>query len=389
MFAAEGHLAQALDGYEPRAGHEGLRAALEEQATAFFGALLAYRRSPDYRARLREPGRVPCEDLCATLRQAARAYVAAAEAAQDQGEHADLERAARRADTLGERSGAAMSLSDRGAVYYLDVDDEERAALCSKLVDVAPFLARALFSSARSVTVTSATLSAGESFEFVRRELGVDMSRELIVDSPFSFRDQCLLVVPDGMPLPSEPAFPAAVADTVAEVIDLARGRTLALFTSYRNLNLTLDRIVGSGHRVLCQGALPRTALIEEFRRDVHSVLLGTESFWGGVDVPGESLSCVVIDRLPFLTPDDPLLDAISERDERCFLTQSLPRAVIAFKQAFGRLIRTATDRGVVVVLDRRILTRRYGAAFLQSLPRVRRTEHLADVARFLDGDAG
>jgi len=373
----------------PRAGHEGLRAALEEQAAAFFAALLAHRRSADYRARLREPGRVPCEEVCAALRTAARAYLVAAEAAQDAGEHADLERAARRADTLADRVDAAMSLADRGAVYYLDVDDEERAALCCKLVDVAPFLARALFEPARSVTVTSATLSAGESFEFVRREVGVDMARELIVESPFSFRDQCLLVVPDGMPLPSEPAFPAAVADTVAEVIDLARGRTLALFTSYRNLNLTRDRLALSGHRVLCQGALPRTTLIDEFRRDVHSVLLGTESFWGGVDVPGESLSCVVIDRLPFLTPDDPLLDAIAERDERCFVTQSLPRAVIAFKQAFGRLIRTATDRGVVVVLDRRILTRRYGEAFLQNLPRVRRTESLADVARFLDGDGG
>jgi ATP-dependent DNA helicase DinG len=372
-----------------RIGHEGLRAALDTQATTFFGALLAHRRAPAYRARLRAPDAVSCEELCDTLRATAHAYAGAAEAAQDGGQHAELERSARRADTLAARIGAGLSLAERGAVYYLDVDDEERAALCSKLIDVAPFLARTLFGAAKSVTVTSATLSAGESFEFVRRESGVEMARELIVGSPFSFSDQCLLVVPEGMPLPTEPAFPAAVADTVAEVIDLARGRTLGLFTSYRNLNLTRERLAGSGHRVLCQGALPRTALIDEFRRDVHSVLLGTESFWGGVDVPGESLSCVVIDRLPFLTPDDPLLDAMSERDERCFTTQSLPRAVIAFKQAFGRLIRTATDRGVVVVLDRRILTRRYGEAFLQSLPRVRRTEHLADVARFLDGDGG
>jgi ATP-dependent DNA helicase DinG len=370
-----------------RIGHEGLRVALESQAAAFFAALLAHRRAPEYRARLREPDVVPAEELCDTLRAAAHAYAGAAEAAQDGGEHAELDRAARRADTLAARIGAAVALRDRGAVYYLDVDDEERAALCSKLVDVAPFLARALFGAAKSVTVTSATLSTGESFEFARRELGVEMARELIVGSPFSFGDQCLLVVPDGMPLPTDATFPAAVADTVAEVIDLARGRTLGLFTSYRNLHLTRDRLAGSGHRVLVQGALPRTTLIDEFRRDVHSVLLGTESFWGGVDVPGESLSCVVIDRLPFLTPDDPLLDAISERDERCFSTQSLPRAVIAFKQAFGRLIRAATDRGVVVVLDRRILTRRYGEAFLQSLPRVRRTEHLADVARFLDGE--
>ncbi len=130
---------------------------------------------------------------------------------------------------------------------------------------------------------------------------------------------------------------------------------------------------------------MPRTALIEEFRRDVGSVLLGTESFWAGVDVPGESLSCVVIDRLPFPTPDDPVLDAITERDRRWFTNYSVPRAVIAFKQGFGRLIRTVTDRGVVVVLDRRLVTKPYGRLFTDSLPNVLKSRRLDSIRSFLE----
>jgi len=176
---------------------------------------------------------------------------------------------------------------------------------------------------------------------------------------------------------------PVAVASTFAEIIDLARGRTLGLFTSYRNLNATYQRVAGNGHRVLKQGDMPRTALIEEFRRDVGSVLLGTESFWAGVDVPGESLSCVVIDRLPFPTPDDPVLDAITQCDSRWFTNYSVPRAVIAFKQGFGRLIRTVTDRGVVVVLDRRLVTKPYGRLFTESLPDVLESRPLDSSRRF------
>ena len=130
---------------------------------------------------------------------------------------------------------------------------------------------------------------------------------------------------------------------------------------------------------------MPRTALIEEFRKDVGSVLLGTESFWAGVDVPGESLSCVVIDRLPFPTPDDPVLDAITQRDTHWFTNYSVPRAVIAFKQGFGRLIRTVTDRGVVVVLDRRLVTKPYGRLFTESLPNVLKSRRLDSIQRFLE----
>ncbi|HEY3353615.1 MAG TPA: helicase C-terminal domain-containing protein [Polyangia bacterium] len=362
------------------AGHEGLAARLETEAGRYFDELLAHRRSPEYRSRLRAPEPVLWTPLFDTLGDVAAACESAAAAAQDAEEHAALARASRRASGYAAALEEAMTLADEDAAYYIDLDARGRAALCGRPLDVAARLARTLFARTASVTVTSATLTTAGTFEYVSRELGLEAPRQLIAESPFDFVQQALLVVPERLPDPTDPAYPQAVADAVAEIIDRARGRTLGLFTSYRNLNLAYERVAASGHRVLRQGDLPRTALLDEFRRDVHSVLLGTESFWGGVDVPGESLSCVIIDRLPFPTPDDPLLDAIGERDPSCFHSQSLPRAVIAFKQGFGRLIRTGADRGVVVVLDRRLLTRPYGRVFLASLPDVPVSRDLASI---------
>ena len=144
------------------------------------------------------------------------------------------------------------------------------------------------------------------------------------------------------------------------------------------------SKMPGNGHRVLRQGDMPSTALVAVFRKDIRSVLLGTESFWAGVDVPGEALSCVVIDRLPLPSPDDPVLDAISERDRNWFQTYSLPRAIIAFKQGFGRLIRTQTDRGVVVVLDQRLVNKPYGRLFVASLPPVLKSRRIHAVQQFI-----
>jgi ATP-dependent DNA helicase DinG len=174
----------------------------------------------------------------------------------------------------------------------------------------------------------------------------------------------------------------------VREVCEAADGRTLGLFTSYKTLNASYEELGGFRHRVFKQGEAPRTLIAKKFREDVHSVLLGTESFWAGVDVPGESLSCVIIDRLPFPTPDDPIVDAISEKNDRWFFEYAIPRAVIQFKQGFGRLIRTTEDRGVVVVLDRRILTKSYGRSFIKALPPVMMADAVADVRTFLEGAA-
>ncbi|MBN1773204.1 MAG: DEAD/DEAH box helicase family protein [Deltaproteobacteria bacterium] len=368
-----------------KTGDTKLADKLTSEADRFFERLLALRRSPSYKTRLRQPHPVPWSELHGALHEVARGYTAASEEAADTDERAELRRALRRAETLAEQIEAAMTLADSGAVYFIDEDTKGRATLCAKPIEVADRLRRTLFGATHSVTVTSATLSTGGSFNFIASELGVPEPRAIIADSPFRWEEQALLIVPEGMPEPNDPSFPASVASTFSEIIDLARGRTLGLFTSYRNLNATYQRVAGNGHRVLKQGDMPRTALIEEFRRDVGSVLLGTESFWAGVDVPGESLSCVVIDRLPFPTPDDPVLDAITQRDRRWFTNYSVPRAVIAFKQGFGRLIRTVTDRGVVVVLDRRLVTKPYGRLFTDSLPNVLKSRRLDSIRRFLE----
>jgi ATP-dependent DNA helicase DinG len=256
-----------------------------------------------------------------------------------------------------------------------------------KPVFVAPILTSELFCKTRSVIATSATLAVDGGFAHTIGELGVPDPLTLVVDSPFDFDKQAILVIPENMPDPTDKSFPAAVAEAVEQAICLANGRTLCLFTSYRNLETAWARVASIGkYRILKQGDRPRTALIDDFRKDVNSVLLGTESFWTGVDVPGETLSCVVIDRLPFQTPDDPVLNAISERNEDWFMSHSVPKAVIAFKQGFGRLIRRVTDRGVVVLLDRRIVTKAYGRKFLLSIPEVRRSKKIDSIAKFLAG---
>ncbi len=272
-------------------------------------------------------------------------------------------------------------------VFFIE-EDKGAAVLSGKPISVAEKLREKLFSGYASVSVTSATLATNGTFNFAIEELGVQQTAALIAQSPFDWKNQALLVLPQDVPEPNDPRFVAMAAQKCAETIELARGRTLALFTSYKNLNAAHERALRTGYRILRQGDMPRTRLIDEFRKDVNSVLMGVESFWAGVDVPGESLSCVFIDKLPFTTPDDPVMDALQEREREWFMKYSVPRAIIAFKQGFGRLIRTQTDRGVVVVLDRRISTKFYGRHFLASLPPVQQSSDLADVRRFLDGES-
>jgi ATP-dependent DNA helicase DinG len=367
-----------------RMGRVRLATTLEAEASVFFDALDVYARSDAYERRLRVPGAVPHQALRAVLVETFRAYQEGMDDVLDSDARAELTRAMARAMALVIQLDAAMGLTDEGSVYFLERLPKGGVALASKVVDVSERLRKLFFDATPSVIVTSATLTTGGSFEHAKRELGVRDARELVVESPFDFEKQALLIVPEGLPSPQEPVFVDAVADTVARIVDLAEGRTLGLFTSYRNLNAAYERLSGCGYRVLRQGDAPRTQLIEAFRKDVRSVLLGTESFWAGVDVPGESLSCVIIDRLPFPSPDDPVLDAVSERDPDWFQDFSLPRAIIAFKQGFGRLIRSQLDRGVVVVLDERLVTKRYGKKFIGSLPFTLKSRRLANVRHFL-----
>lgn len=363
---------------------EKLARKLEEAASRYFNALTDHRASRSYSCRLRRPDPVPWMTVTTALRETASAYSAAMDRASDSDARAEIERAHMRATTLAGQIEAAMTLQDEGSVYFIDEGPGGRAVLRSKPIEVNDRLRRVFFEPAHSVVVTSATLSVGGKFDHIAGELGVPEPRGIVAETPFDFEEQALLVVPDGLPAPNDPDFTEAVTEAVARIIELADGRTLGLFTSYRNLNATYDRVAGDGYRVLRQGEMPRTALVAEFRNDVRSVLLGTESFWAGVDVPGEALSCVVIDRLPFASPDDPVLDAVSERDRNWFRSYSLPRAIIAFKQGFGRLIRTCSDRGVVVVLDQRLVTKSYGRLFIASLPSLLKSRRIESVQQFM-----
>lgn len=364
--------------------------AIDSLSADFFGDLKRFRRSGAYRIRFRSPPPIgswqPLRDVLLGVRGK---FVRQAFALMDAGkpdEKASLMRAAATAGKLADNIEAAMTMADPEAVYYIDESPDGSAALMGKPVFVAPILSSELFAKTRSVVATSATLAVGGGFAHTVGELGMPDPMTLVVDSPFDFARQAIMVVPEGMPDAASGQFPKAVAEAVERTIGLSDGRALCLFTSYRNLEEAWKRVSSDPrHRILKQGDKPRTALIEEFRSDIHSVLLGTESFWAGVDVPGEALSCVVIDRLPFQTPCDPILDAIAERDEDWFMSYSVPKAVIAFKQGFGRLIRRITDRGVVVVLDRRLVTKPYGRRFLLSIPDVRRSRRLESVKVFLD----
>jgi ATP-dependent DNA helicase DinG len=295
------------------------------------------------------------------------------------------QRLSRKAHTLSARIAEVTNRADRNKAYWIEVDDQGRPALCARPIDVGPILTGALFGAAESVCLLSATLTTDGGFGFIRRELGVPRgAAELEVESPFDFRQQGVLVVPDGLPEPNHPAVPEACARVFQEVIDRCRGRTLGLFTSYRNLNAVYERLDRSRYRVLRQGDLPRSELIKLFTSDVHSVLLGTDSFWTGIDVPGQALTAVVIDKLPFPRPDNPVLSALAERDENGFMSQLLPRATITLKQGVGRLIRTQTDVGAVVICDRRLVDKRYGSAVLGCLPPFLRSRRLAAISEFL-----
>jgi ATP-dependent DNA helicase DinG len=215
--------------------------------------------------------------------------------------------------------------------------------------------------------------------------LSTEKARELVTDSPFDFWTQALLVLP-AMPDPKKPEYVEAVARVAVDVARASRGRMLGLFTSYKSLHATAERLrvaLGDQYTVLVQGDAPRMKLVERFKSDVSSILLGTKSFWAGVDVPGEALSCVLVDRIPFDPPDDPIVDALSEYDSGSFMRYQVPRASIEMKQGFGRLIRSMTDRGVVVCLDRRLVEKGWGKAILRSLPRTPVSRELHDVERF------
>jgi ATP-dependent DNA helicase DinG len=255
-------------------------------------------------------------------------------------------------------------------------------------IDVSELLHDLVFETIPTVVLTSATLTVQGGFEHMRKRLGLTEARELVVPSHFKYGEQALLYLPPEMPDPRDPEFPAAAAEKIRRILDITKGRAFCLFTSYSQMRDLYERLLPVlDWPILLHGTAPRKALLEEFRNTPNAVLFGTSSFWQGVDVQGEALSCVIIDRLPFAVPNDPVVQArmkaIEEAGGKPFFEYQVPEAVLTLKQGFGRLIRSLEDRGVLVLLDPRMRTMRYGRTFVASLPPYRMTTDITDVEKF------
>ncbi|WP_375757398.1 ATP-dependent DNA helicase [Corallococcus exercitus] len=369
-------------------GNKQLAGELRQEAQRLFATLADYARSPRYKKRLKAPGFASDAGLQRSLgKLVALATARAEDELAEKKERATARNVAKNAIIAGARLAEGLSQTDAGKkVYWLEVDSKGRAKLRAKPIDVSDLLREELFARCPSVSLVSATLTTSGTFDFVRRELGVpEGALEVIAETPFDFQSQALLVVPEKLPDPRDADFIDAAAHVFQQVVEACDGRTLGLFTSYRNLNAVYERIDGGRHRVLRQGDLPRAELTRLFKEDTGSILLGTESFWTGIDVAGEALTGLVIDKLPFPPPDDPVIDAICERDPRAFDNYLVPLAIIALRQGVGRLIRCKTDVGVAVILDKRIAEKGYGRKFLKSLPPMLTTRRVENISRFLE----
>jgi ATP-dependent DNA helicase DinG len=322
----------------------------------------------------------------------------------------------RRAQELQVQLGFAMESDDRNTVFWIErrggrmnspqrhpsaslragsgtekregFQSRQNVFLQATPIDVGPILRECLWSKLECAVLTSATLAVGGGFEYIRQRLGLEHARESVLPSHFDYESQALFYVPPDLPDARAQQFTALAAERIRKLLEITRGRAFVLFTSYAQMNDIYQRLLGElNFPMLKQGDAPKTALLEEFRLTPNAVLFATSSFWQGVDVQGEQLSCVIIDRLPFAVPSDPVvaarIKAIDADGGNAFFQYQVPAAVITLKQGFGRLIRSLYDRGLLVLLDNRILKKQYGRVFIESLPNYKKTTDLRVVEEF------
>jgi ATP-dependent DNA helicase DinG len=298
----------------------------------------------------------------------------------------------RRAQELQVQLGFVMESEDRNTVFWIERRRTGREKLNVSLqatpIDVGPVLRECLWSKLDTVVLTSATLAVGGGFDYIRQRLGIEHAKDLVLPSHFDYPNQAILYVPPDLPDPRTPQFSIKAAERIRKLLEITRGRAFVLFTSYSQMRDIYQRLLGEVEfPMLLQGDAPKSALLEEFRLTPNCVLFATSSFWQGVDVQGEQLSCVIIDRLPFAVPSDPVVaarvKAVDAEGGNAFFQYQVPAAVITLKQGFGRLIRSLHDRGLLALLDNRILKKQYGRVFVESLPNYRRTTEIGQVEKF------
>lgn len=390
-----------------------LRAKQSLSASLTAAAELIRERGRMFFAALPEPkgaeGRMPFTDREEFLEQSGDVYLGLVNALERL--TGELERLRGVEETSGLKKRTAdladqltflLESTDRGYVFWIERRNStgmrqvgrsqpgSNTWLQATPIEIASLLASDLFESIPSVVLTSATLTVQGNFDHIERRLGLTGARQLVVPSHFHYGEQALLYLPPEMPDPREPGFTQAAVEKICEILEITQGRAFCLFTSYSQMRQVYEQLIARiGFPLLLQGAAPRNALLEEFRITPKAVLLGTSSFWQGVDVQGEQLSCVIIDKLPFAVPSDPVvaarMKAIEAEGGNAFAEYQIPSAVIALKQGFGRLIRSLEDRGVLVLLDPRLQRQRYGRVFMESLPPYRVTQRMEDVTAFFE----
>jgi ATP-dependent DNA helicase DinG len=369
---------------------------IRDAARRFFSALPMLRfetpsaRGGETRIRVKASDLAPLWDDGATLGAALEALEADVALTRDVPE--DVLALGRRAAEIKDDLWFLLRADDAGYVYFLETRGRG-VFLRASPIDVSSTIRDLLLDRMDATVLTSATLTVDGGFEYVKGRLGVRRAAEVKLASEFDYARQAILYLPRGIPDPRRPEFAAAAAREIVSILKLTSGRAFVLFTSYANLR-EVHRLAAAEleYPILVQGTAPRSALLRDFKATPHAVLLATSSFWQGVDVVGEALSCVIIDKLPFASPGDPVtaarVEAIGARGGSPFGEYQIPLAILTLKQGLGRLLRHRQDRGVLVVLDPRLKTMGYGRRFLASLPPAPVTHDLFDIARFFGATA-
>jgi ATP-dependent DNA helicase DinG len=294
-----------------------------------------------------------------------------------------------RAENILDRFKEILSINDANICAWYE-KRKKSLILYASPMDISEHMKERLYSQVCSIIFTSATLSTNNNFDYIRTRLGIpEDSLESIYPSHFLFSEQTVMYVAKDLPLPNDPFFIEKISQRIIDILKITYGKALVLFTSYNNMHKVYDAIQGEvPFKIFMQGDIPKLSLLDKFKKDTDSVLMATKSFWQGVDFPGNTLTSLIIDKLPFDSPGDPLvasrISTIKNRNGNPFLEYQLPSAIISLKQGIGRLIRNKSDIGVFSILDKRIITARYHKAIIDSLPDIPLTNELSEMKKFL-----